>query len=36
MLWLFLEMGSLKLFAQAGLQPQSSQSQPPKSLGLQA
>jgi hypothetical protein len=30
-----LEMGALELFVQAGLQPQSSRSQPPK-LGLQA
>jgi hypothetical protein len=31
-----LEMGTDKLFAQAGLELLSSQSQPPKLLGLQA
>jgi hypothetical protein len=31
-----LEIGSHELFAWAGLEPRSSQSQPPKSLGLQA
>jgi hypothetical protein len=30
LLWIFLEMGSHKLFAGAGLKPQSSQFQPPK------
>jgi hypothetical protein len=33
--WLFLEMGSHKLFAQDGLKPLSSRSQPPKELELQ-
>jgi hypothetical protein len=31
---IILEMGSLELFAQAGLKPLSSGSQPPKELGL--
>jgi hypothetical protein len=30
LLWLFLEMGSHELFLWAGLEPQSSGSQPPK------
>jgi hypothetical protein len=35
LLWLFLEMVSLKLFAQADLELLSSWSQPPTYLGLQ-
>jgi hypothetical protein len=36
LLWLFWRWGSHELFALAGLELQSSSSQPPKQLGLQA